>query len=328
MPGYDDIIGHERIIGHFRNAVRDHQVSHAYILNGEKGSGKKMLANAFAKAILCEKGGGDACGMCRSCHRFDGNNHPDVKRVTHDKAGIGVDDIRLQLNKDVVIKPYEGSYKVYIVDEAEKMTQEAQNALLKTIEEPPAYAVIILLTSSLEALLPTVRSRCVILNLHGVDTVKIQELLMVRYKMPDYQARICAQMAQGNTGKAVMMATSGRFSEMREWLMRLLRKIDEMEIWEISGAAHEAEDFKADINDLLDMMTVWYRDVLVLKAQGGENCLVYRDEYRALEKKASASTFEGLNNILQALAKARDRIKANVNFDTTMEMLFLTIREN
>ena len=228
MTGFGDIIGHEQIIEHFKSALKNHQVSHAYILNGENGSGKSMLAKAFAKALVCEAGYGDSCNMCRACHQFDSGNHPDVKWVTHEKANsIGVDDVREQINNDIVIKPYSSKYKVYIIDEAEKMTVQAQNALLKTIEEPPEYAVILFLTNTLDVLLQTVRSRCIIMNLRSVDTKMIQQYLMQKYQLPDYQARVCAAYAQGNVGKAIMMATSEHFREMQDFLLRLLKRVDD-----------------------------------------------------------------------------------------------------
>lgn len=329
MTGFSDIIGHEQIIEHFKSALKNRQVSHAYILNGENGSGKNMLAKAFAKALECQAGYGDACNMCRSCHQFDSGNHPDIKWLRHEKAAsIGVDDVREQINKDVVIKPYSSEYKVYIIDEAEKLTTQAQNALLKTIEEPPAYAVIIFLTNMLEALLPTIRSRCIIMNLRSVDTKRIQQYLMQKYQIPDYQARICAAYAQGNTGKAVMMATSEHFREMQEFLLRLLKRIDDMEVYEIVRTIHDMSVYKVDVRDLIDLMMVWYRDVLVLKATNDVNEVVFQDEFRYLQKKAITSSYQGLNEIMEALEKAKVRLNANVNFDITMEMLLLTIKEN
>ena len=308
MTGFGDIIGHEQIIEHFRSALKNHQVSHAYILNGENGSGKNMLAKAFAKALVCEAGYGDSCNMCRACHQFDSGNHPDVKWITHEKANsIGV---------------------VYIIDEAEKMTVQAQNALLKTIEEPPEYAVILFLTNTLDVLLQTVRSRCIIMNLRSVDTKLIQQYLMQKYQLPDYQARVCAAYAQGNVGKAIMMATSEHFREMQDFLLRLLKRVDDMEVYEIVAAIHDMTTYKMDIRDLIDLMMVWYRDVLILKATEDINQLVYQDEHKYLQKKATTSSYEGLNNIMEALEKAKVRLNANVNFDITMEMLLLTIKEN
>ena len=149
MSEYNKILGHENIISQLKNAIKSDKVSHAYIFNGEDGSGKNMLANAFAEALLCEKGELEGCGECHFCKQTVSGNNPDFVRVSHEKpASIGVDDVREQLVEDVYIKPYNGKYKVYIIDEAEKMTVQAQNAILKTIEEPPAYSVIIFLTNN------------------------------------------------------------------------------------------------------------------------------------------------------------------------------------
>ena len=153
MSNFKSIIGHEQIIDHLSTALKNNKISHAYIINGDNGTGKHILAEAFAKALQCETGDGDSCGMCHSCLQAESKNHPDIIEVTHEKSGsIGVDDVRSQINNDIIIKPYSSKYKIYIVDEAEKLTPQAQNALLKTIEEPPEYGVILLLTNSMSAL--------------------------------------------------------------------------------------------------------------------------------------------------------------------------------
>ena len=165
MANFKDIIGQKQAKEHFQTAIETGNISHAYIINGETGSGRRMLADAFAKALQCEKHpNADSCDGCKSCHQAESGNHPDIRYITHEKASISVDDIREQLNNDIQIKPYSSEHKVYIIPEANKMTEQAQNALLKTIEEPPAYAVIILLTDNLNALLPTIQSRCVTIN--------------------------------------------------------------------------------------------------------------------------------------------------------------------
>lgn len=329
MKGFTDIIGHEQIIEHFQNSLRARQISHAYILNGENGSGKNMLASAFAKALVCEAGYGDACNMCKACRQFDGGNHPDVRRVFHEKkTGIGVDEVREQICNDVLIKPYSSKYKIYIVDEAEKMTPQAQNALLKTIEEPPSYAVIMLLTNSVEALLPTIRSRCILLNLHSVDTDKIRDFLMQVHHVPDYQARVCASYAQGNTGRALLMATSENFREMHELMLRTVKRVDDMKVSDMAAAVVDISKYKAQIGDFLDLMMVWYRDVLVLKATGDLNAVVYKDEYRYLKRKAETSSYEGISRIFEAMDNARTRINANASFEWTIELLLVMIKEN
>ena len=165
MFGFKDVIGHAHLIEHLQSAISMGKVSHAYIFDGEKGSGKNFLADIFAAALQCENSEIEPCGSCTSCKQAEGRNHPDIIRITHEKPNtISVDDIRQQLCGDIMIKPYKGPYKIYIVDEAEKLNVQAQNALLKTIEEPPAYAVIMLLTTNAESFLPTILSRCVTLH--------------------------------------------------------------------------------------------------------------------------------------------------------------------
>ena len=213
MSNFKSVIGHEQIIQHMSTALKNKKISHAYIFEGPNGCGKNMLAKAFSKALECEAGYGDSCNMCRSCHQMDTGNQPDVKWLTHEKpATISVDDVRTQINADMGIKPYSSKYKIYIVDEAEKMNEQAQNALLKTIEEPPEYGIIMLLTNNLEALLPTILSRCIVFHLKPVDNYKIEEFLEKEYGVPDYKARICAAFSQGVVGKAIQMASSDRKS--------------------------------------------------------------------------------------------------------------------
>ena len=138
-----------------------------------------LLASAFAQTLQCEKGGVEPCGTCHSCVQAQSLNQPDIIRVTHEKPNsIGVDDIRDQLCSDILIRPYSSPWKIYIVDEAEKMTVQAQNALLKTIEEPPAYGMVLLLTENSQSFLPTILSRCVTLKLRPVKDEQIRKYLM------------------------------------------------------------------------------------------------------------------------------------------------------
>lgn len=329
MTTFKDVVGHEKIITHLSTALKNKKISHAYIFNGDDGIGKNMLAKAFAKALQCEAGYGDSCNMCKSCHQTDSGNQPDIKWVTHEKpSSIGVDDIRLQLNNDIAIKPYSSKYKIYIIDEAEKMTVQAQNALLKTIEEPPAYGIVMLLTNSADALLPTIRSRCVTLNMKAAAFNKVVEFLMDKYQVPDYKAQICAAFAQGNIGKAVKMAASEDFNELQEDILRIVKSVDDMEVYEVMDAVKNLSEHKTNIYDVIDLMMVWYRDVLMLKITNDMNLLVYKDEYRALSHRAKKSSFDGLDRIIQGLEKAKVRLRANVNFDVALELMLLTIKEN
>lgn len=329
MAGFRDIIGHQQIIEHLQNAIQLNKVSHAYIFNGEQGAGKKLLADTFAKTLQCREQGTEPCMKCQSCKQAETRNQPDIIYVSHEKPNtVSVEDIREQLNGTISIKPYSSPYKIYIVDEAEKLTVQAQNALLKTIEEPPAYAVILLLTTNADAFLPTILSRCVVLNLKPVQDVLVKKYLMEQMEIPDYQADICVAFAQGNIGKAKKLASSENFTQIKDHALHLIKYIPDMEIYEIIEGIKSISEFKLDIHDYLDIIMIWYRDVLMFKATQDANMLVFEDEVNTIQKQADKSSYEGLERIIHGLEKAKVRLNANVNFDLTMELLLLTIKEN
>lgn len=331
MSSFKDVVGHKNIIKYISSAVQADAVSHAYILNGERGSGKRLLANLFAMSLQCQnrEEDGETCGKCQSCKQAQNGNQPDIIKVTHEKPNtISVDDIRTQVNNDIVIKPYSSKYKIYIIPEADLMSAQAQNALLKTIEEPPEYAVIMLLTENAEALLPTIRSRCVMMKLRNIKDQLVKKYLMEQMEIPDYKADVCVAFAQGNMGKAIMLATSEYFNEIKKEVVHLLRNIDEMSVSELMDAVKKCMTYKMEINDYLDMIAIWYRDVLIYKATKNVDRVVFSDQLRYIKARASKSSYEGIENILDAIEKAKARLKANVNFELTMELLLLTIKEN
>lgn len=331
MGGFKDVVGHNNIIKYIQAAVSEDAVSHAYIMNGERGSGKKLLANLFAMSLQCQnrEEDGDACGKCQSCKQAVSNNQPDIIRITHEKPGsIGVDDIRRQINDDIGVKPYSSPYKIYIVPQADLMTEEAQNALLKTLEEPPKYAVIFLLTENADVLLSTIRSRCVMLKLRNIKDTLIKKYLMEQMQVPDYQAEVCAAFAQGNMGRAIMLATSEHFNEIKEEAIQLLKYINEMEMHEIVTAIKKITEYKLQISDYFDIIAIWYRDILIYKATKNVDRVVFSDQMKYIKAQASKSSYEGIEKILDSLEAAKSRLKANVNFELVMELLLLTIKEN
>ena len=300
------ILGQNHILRHFENAIRMGKISHAYIINGEEGSGKMNLAIHFAKALQCERNNsnkainedgeritvpGTACGQCKSCKQTDSKNQPDIKYITYEKSGIGVDEIREQINDDIDIKPYSSPYKIYIVPESEKMTVQAQNALLKTIEEPPEYAIIILLTTNADTFLQTILSRCVMLNIRPVKEDIIKNQLTSQYGV-------------------------GMFMSLEKGGMDI-----------IGEAIKKTGTFKKQIDEYFSLMRIWFRDILVYKATKEEDQIIFQDEYMTIEKMSQTYSFDDINDILKAIDLAESRIKSNVNFDSTIEILLLSIKE-
>lgn len=330
MGDWNSIVGHENIVEHLKNAVALEKVSHAYIISGEKGAGKKLIASIFAKTLQCECEDVAArpCGKCHSCIQAESGNNPDIIWVRHEKpASIGVDDVREQLVNDMQIKPYSSRYKIYIVDEAEKMTPQAQNAILKTIEEPPAYGIMILLTTNADRFLPTILSRCVKLDLKPIAASVIEKYLMENCKVVDYQAKFAAAFSQGRLGRAVDIAMAEDFAEFKNDVIHMLRYIDEMEITEIAAAIKDATKYKQNIEDYIDMMMLWFRDILLYKSTEDANSVIFKDELKYIRKNAMERSYLGLDKIINALDKAKVRLAANVNFEITMELMLLTIKE-
>ena len=202
MSRFVDIVGQEQLKEHLQNAVRLNQVSHAYIINGERSSGKEFIAKVFAMALQCEnRQDGEPCQECHSCRQALSANQPDIIFISHEKPGtISVDDIRRQINNDITIKPYSSPKKIYILNEGEKMTVQAQNALLKTLEEPPEYAVILILTTNVDSLLPTILSRCVVLNMKPAKDAQVKKFLMETMQI--LQGRYMYCFCKGKSGES------------------------------------------------------------------------------------------------------------------------------
>ena len=281
MQGFQKVVGHQEIITHLQNAISMNKVSHAYLFGGESGSGKKMMASLFAMTLQCEKHGVEPCMECPSCKKAQSQNHPDIIYVKHEKPNtISIDEIREQLINDVMIKPYSSPYKIYIIDEAQKLTLQAQNALLKTIE------------------------------------------------VPDYQAEVDASLAQGNIGKAERIARSPEYEETLENALRMAKYADSMPLYEIVETIKKLTAEKDNIDDYFDIFSLWFRDVLLFKATKEVDSLVFKQELNGIRERANKSSYEGLEKIIEAIQKARARLNANVNFDLTMELMFLTMKEN
>ncbi|MCR5294066.1 MAG: DNA polymerase III subunit delta' [Lachnospiraceae bacterium] len=310
------------------NAVKSGHIPHASLICGEKGSGKKLLAGLYARAMLCSGGPDVPCGRCLSCRKALSGNHPDIIWVRHEKpALITVDEIREQLVNSAGIRPYESPRKVYIVPEADKMNVQAQNALLKTIEDPPPYAVILLLADNPDALLETVRSRCVRLDLRAVADREVRDYLIKECGLAEGEAGMIASYAQGNIGRAREAALDPDFRKRREELVGLMKNMQRLQAAELTAAIRSLAENKDKIGEFLDLMTLWFRDVLYYKAAKDPDSLAFRPEFAEIRREAAAVSYEGLEEILKAIGKAGSRLKANVNFDLTIELLLLAIRD-
>lgn len=329
MPGFDSIIGLEEVVEYLQKIIKTDKVAQTYIFHGEAGTGKKLLSGIFAMTLQCERGGITPCLSCSSCRKAETHNHPDIITVVHEKPNtISVDEVRGQLVNDILIKPECGRYKIYIIPDAERMTVQAQNAILKTLEELPSYAMIFLLTDNVDQLLPTIRSRCVHLQMRLVSEKRIREYLVDSCDVPDYYAELDAAYAQGNVGKAKEISSTGEFHNRVDETVRMLSRSHHMSMSQVMEYVKFMTDEKAFVDEYLELFTLWFRDVLLFKATTEAEGLVFRRQLGDIQKRAKESSYEGLEKIIDAIEKVKTRLNANVNFELTMELLFLTIREN
>lgn len=326
--GFKEIVGHEDIIAHFKSSIETGNVGHAYIISGDAGSGKKALAYAFADTLECEAGGTEPCGNCQSCLQISTGNYPDIITVTHEKPNlISVDEVREQLVNTVDVKPYKGKYKIYVIPDAELLNVQAQNAILKTIEEPPAYAVILLLTTNLDKLLETVQSRCLKLQTKPIRERDVLAYLTNVMGLTKEKAYFCLDFAQGNLGKAIKLAGNEEYAKIVDSVVNVLTHIGDMDVETLGKAVKDIEQFKMSMNDYMDLMMMWYRDAMMIKITGNVDKILFKNEFSTLKKQAGKLTFKSIEDKIDAIAKAEQRLLANANFEVTIELLLLTLKE-
>ena len=321
----DFILGNEKIRHHLRESIIKQSISHVYILAGDSGIGKSKIAREFAMELICEKHTG--CGECPACRQFLADAYPDFFYMDAEgKESIGIDRIRENIVNDVSIRPYHGKVKIYIIDEADKMTVGAQNALLKTIEEPPEYVVILLLVRNMSILLETIRSRCIKLLLSAVSNDRIKRWLVEKGTSEDL-ATVVASYSNGAPGIAKAMAESEDFAGMYNQNVEFLKKISEASINDILLFIEELKKRTGGFRDFINFLRLWYRDICILKLTKKIDNLVFIREESIILRLSREYTLKKINSIIDLIDETETRLNSNVSGDTVMELLFIGLRK-
>lgn len=322
MSEFVRLLGNEKNIDYFSKAADLGKLSHAYIISGPAGSGKSVFADNIAAGLLCPSSGILACGKCPMCKKSMTKNHPDIIRVTHEKPNlIKVGEVRDQVVKTIDTKPYYGPYKIYIIEDADLMNDNGQNALLKTIEEPPAYAIIFLLTSNPDGLLETVHSRCITIEMEMLSDDVVADFLVQHCKTGESKAAEIAAFTRGNLGLAEKLAK--KEVSIPDTVPALLTGLASLDAFEVKTRAQELAE--SDPEEVLDTMMLWFRDVLVSKAAGGFR-LYFPNEAAAEKAQADMLSYETLNDILNYIDDARMQISFNVGAAAALDGLLLKVR--
>jgi len=305
---FSDIIG--SAADHLRDEMQSARVVHAYLFAGPAGTGKRTLADICAQALLCRAAQDKPCGLCPSCKRFLSGNHPDVHRLVPEKS-IGVEAVR-ELIDALSIHSYEGGRRVVLVSGADKMTPQAQNALLKTLETPPGDTVFFLMTQQMTSLLPTIISRCRIVRFSALEEADAVRVLTQKGLSQD-RARLLARLSMGAVGQALEMNQSEQYWTVREQVVRALGMLHRME--DVGTAALELSENRDQAHMILDVLELCARDMMVL--QDGDGSIIQTDIQEALP----SDRFCGAQMLLGVM-EARKRLASNVAWQSVLEMLF------
>ena len=327
MPQFEDILGNSQIKNNIKTAIANRSVNHAYIICGPQGSGKRMIADVFAKAILCEEDK-KPCGVCQSCRMTESGNNPDILYPVPAKTKVlGVDDIRDQIVKPSSIKPYMFKYKVFILEQADKMTVPAQNAFLKTLEEPSGFSIFLLLADSLDAFLPTVLSRCVVLRTESVNKKSIYSLLLSE-GIDENTASLASEYSRGNVGEAISLSRDEQFIAMRDDVINILSGIYDKNTAEVMMLGNYFKNTYKENKRLIDVFYLWFRDVLAAKTTGDEKYIIQKDKKELIFDSAEKETVDGLIKKTETVKNTAFNIKRNASFQTAMEVMLMNIKEN
>ena len=305
------MLGNTEQISIVKDMAERDRIPHALMFTGEKGMGKKSLAEMLMLSVFGKNE--------RDIKRILEKNHPDIIYVRHEKADvIKVEEIRSQVADTVDIRPYESRYKAYIIPDAEKMNIQAQNTLLKTLEEPPEYCIIVLLVSDEKMMLDTVRSRSMKIALSPVGKEDIRDFL-VSSGADEKTADTAAQFAGGNPGRALMLSQSEEFNENFRRAVSICRNVPGLDGYEIALLARKTAAECEDTEGLIDLIEDWYRDALRLKVSDDTGDIHFKGEMSALKRT-------GGEKVIPACEQARKRLRANVNKEAAMEHLFMVMK--
>lgn len=308
---FSDIKGQAQAIDIIKESIRKRRFGRGYLFTGPEGIGKKMTAITLAKTLNCESQNLDSCDVCPSCKKIDARRHPDIHFINcvegeKDEAvteAIKIDDIRC-LQREANFLSYEGKMKVFIIDNAHQLTDEASGALLKILEEPPGNVLIILITSKVALLFKTILSRCQVFKFHPMPRVDLKSLLVDEFKLEPAIAHYLAFFTEGRLGAALALKDSAVICDKN-------RIIDEFGFGEIRGKITGSFEDKDKLRYALNILAIWFRDIYLLKL--GIQDVVNLDRRQDLTKAAAAYSFQEIDEVIKAVSGSLLYIKQNIS---------------
>jgi DNA polymerase-3 subunit delta' len=316
---FKDIKGQGSATAFLKAAIKSDKVSHAYLFTGAPGVGKMLTAVKFAKALNCLAASGDKpCEECVSCKKISSSNHPDVSVVgpDEDESSVKIEKVR-QIIRDISLKPYEGRHRVFIIDRADSMTDEAQNAFLKTLEEPPKDSVLILVSDSTGSILSTIASRTQAVRFFPIGTDEVRKILEDEYKLEIDKAHILSRFTSGSLGTAVRLNEEDFFNKRA----RIIKAISYRSLLDSEFDNVSKSDFKIYLN----VMLTYFRDILAVKAGVAHADLINIDRKDMIIEEAGRMKFEELDRIIKQVSLTGSFLDRNVNTKLAFSALGLSL---
>lgn len=317
MP-FNEILGQSNAVAILKKSLSSGKIAHAYLFAGNEGCGKRKTALALVEALFC--GGTDGCGNCATCRKVAGLQHPDLQLVEPDGAFIKIDQIR-ELQRNLSFRPFEAPKKACIIEAADRLHPAAGNALLKTLEEPPGNAILILLTANVGGVLPTIVSRCQQLHFSSLAQESIEKVLLSSGISGD-SARMAASLADGSLKKAFDICGETTLDK-RQMLLERLSSLSLQDINTLLSSAEELAEDKDSATELLDILTSFLRDLLLISA--GSDDIVNRDLRELVNREAARLAPERIMERISHVFAARTALQRNVNPRLTLEVLFMRL---
>ncbi len=323
---FKEIIGHDDLKNRIQKALRDDQLAHAYIFEGVEGVGKSLTAEALAAALLCEVNIDEACGTCPACSKMATSNHPDYEIILPDGASIKNKQIEV-FQEFISLKPYTGNRKICVVRYAHTMTLSAQNRILKILEEPPHYAVIIFVTDQMAGMLPTIRSRCQSVSFQRLSKEHISKYLIEKHNLSAEKAGMYATFADGSIARASDSTSDEAFVELREGVIAFIENLIQKRTAKAFDWSADMESQKEKLETVFDLMKLWFRDIMLLKNGASEDLLFNADYLDLLKKESYRVSLRQSVEILERIERARAQLTSHVNVGLLLETLILDIQE-
>ncbi|MBJ6750539.1 DNA polymerase III subunit delta' [Geomonas anaerohicana] len=317
MP-FSDVIGQDRAIAVLKRSIALERVAHAYLFSGIEGCGKKKTALAMVQAVFCGKE--EACGVCSSCRKIASGQHPDLHILEPDGAFIKIDQVR-ELQKELAYRPFEAPKKACIIDGAEKLNLASGNALLKTLEEPPGNALMILITAERSAVLQTILSRCQTLEFQPLPAETIEERL-VRDQFGAEAARVAATLSGGSLSRAFEIAGDGVLEGRVSFLERVLA-LNLKNINTLFSAAEELAADKEGLPGFLELLLSFLRDVLIYRST--PDALANSDLAQLVAREAERCPETVTMELIEQLVALRRLLVRNVNARLALEVFFMRL---